>query len=86
MANPRQGRASSAGFSPSLGASDPRLRSNQSAQVTDADIDGSTIARDSAGKSRIAALDGMKPVKPTATLSEVIACVNMMMAKLKGRA
>lgn len=85
MADPRQGRASSSGMSPRLGARDPRLRANQAGLVGDNDQDKKTIGRDGAGRTRFAGFDQLKPLASGATLADVIAAYNQMLAKGRGQ-
>ena len=84
MANPRQGRASQAGFSPRLGARDPRLRANQAGAVTDNDLDQKTIARDGQGRQRIAAADRLSLLPDGATTAQIIAAYNALLRAFKG--
>lgn len=85
MADPRQGRSSSSGYSPKLGSRDPRLRANQSGLVGDADLDQKSINRDGAGRTRFSGFDQLKPLASSATLAEVIAAYNQMLAKGRGQ-
>lgn len=84
MGDPRQGRAGAGGFSPRMGARDPRLRTNAAGQVGDQDLDPGTLERDGQGRTRLRAVDGMAPLAPHSTLSQVIAAHNALIARLKG--
>lgn len=84
MADPRQGRASVGGHSRTLGHLDPRIHRNAQGLVTDADIDGVTLARDDLGRTRIRAADGIRPLSSTATLADVVTCVNQLLSSLRG--
>jgi hypothetical protein len=85
MADPRQGRAGSANLSPRLGRRDPRARTNAAGAVSETGVDRKTVGTDGSGRARVAAADGLKPVSPTATLSEVIAAHNLLLARLRGQ-
>jgi len=86
MPDPRQGRAGVGGFSPRLGARDPRLRANASSHVSDQDIDGVTLERDDGGRTRIKAADGLRPVNAAkVTLAELAAAHNALLASLRSR-
>ncbi len=83
--NPRQGRAGAGGYSPRLGHRDPRLRSNQAGQVNDADLAPGSLDRDAAGATRISAFDAIKPLPASATAAEVLAQLNLILKRGKGR-
>lgn len=85
MPDPRQGRASAGGYSPRLGRRDPRLRMNASGSVTDNDHDKKTIARDSGGRARLAAFDGLPALPANATTAEIAAYVRRMVQRGQGR-
>lgn len=84
MPDPRQGRASTGGYSPRLGNRDPRLRANQAGSVSDNDL-GAGLERDDQGRTRVSAFDGIPQLPSTASLSNVIAAVNAMLARAKAR-
>jgi len=67
-----------------MGARDPRHRTNAAGRVADADLDQKTVQRDADGRMRVSALDGLPLLKAEATLSEAIAYINTMRAKLRG--
>lgn len=85
VADPRQGRAGAAGYSPRLGARDPRLRANQAGSVTEAGLDRKTVGTDGAGRARISAADGLPMLSSGASLGEVIAAHNLLLARLRGQ-
>ncbi len=85
MADNRQGRSGSAGFSPRLGARDPRLRSNQAAAVADSDLAPGALQRDGKGKTRISALDGIPPLAAGATLAQVVERTNLILRRMQGQ-
>ena len=85
MPDPRLGRSGQGGFSPRLGARDPRLRANQHGAVSDTDLDKKSLARDGSGRTRISAADGMKPLASTATLAELIVAHNLLIQRLRGQ-
>lgn len=100
MADPRQGRAGQASYSPRLGLRDPRLRTNQDAALTDHGLDSKSVGTDGAGRQRISAADELKflsskapPVAETADTSQLTTrqgmlalrkTMNELLAKLKG--
>lgn len=85
MADPRQGRAGAAGHSPRLGGRDPRTRTNAAGAVSEAGVDRKTVGTDGAGRTRFAAFDGLKPLPAGATLADVVAQLNAMLARGRGQ-
>ncbi len=81
MSDPRQGRAGAGGHSPRLGSRDPRVRGNAAGLVNDADLDPGTLERDGAGRTRFKGFDGIPPLAAGASLAEVVAKVNQMLAR-----
>jgi hypothetical protein len=84
MALPRQGRVSIGSASAKLGARDPRLRRNAQGSVTDNDLAPGSLERDSEGRARVAAFDGIGALPEDATLADVIARLNLVVRKGQG--
>lgn len=83
MPDPKAARSGAANTSPRLGNRDPRARSNASTSASDEDLDQKTLERRN-GKTRIKIADDMRPLASGATLAQLIAAHNTLLAKLKG--
>lgn len=76
-----QGRANAGGFSPRLGRNDPRSRTNAAGQVGDRDLDPETLESVNGQTTVRSRFAGMSPLASNASLSQVIAQLNAMLAK-----
>ena len=81
-------RSSSGGahLSPRLARAgrEPRTRGNANAQVGDANLNRGSLET-AGGKTRITVFDGIAPLPASATLADVVARLNLMLAKGKGQ-
>ena len=83
---PRAGRNAAASASRLLGNRDPRHGRNARATLTTGDEDETTIQRNNAGRSRVAALDGIAPlVLDGLTLEDVGKRLNLVVRLLQGK-
>lgn len=85
MPDPAQGRANAGGHSPRLASRDPRIRTNAAGQVGDRDLDPATLESVD-GQTRVRMFDGMAPLAANASLGDIVARLNAMLARGQGQA
>ena len=78
---PRRGRAGYGRVDQSAGT---RSRRASQSLVSDAELDNATLERDSRGRTRIKALDGLKQLPANASLASVVSQINRIQKMLQG--
>jgi len=81
MPSPIRGRA---GYNRTPQSAGTRARRAGQGLITDSDLDNSTLERDGSGRARIKALDGLRQLPSTATLSQVLERVNKIQQMIQG--